>query len=351
MSRSDFVSVTIVTYNSGRFIKRCLESVLDQEYPFKEVIVIDNNSTDGTIDILEPFENRCRIIYNEENIGFAAAQNQAIAASNAEWVLTLNPDVLLLKGFVEALVTAGNLDPRVGTVCGKLLTMSAEFEFGEEPLVDSTGIYFTPNLRHLDRGSLQVDNGHFRNYEYVFGATAAAALYRREMIDDISIGGEFFDADFFAYREDADVAWRAQLLGWKCLYAPYAKGYHVRKALPGNRRALPAEINMHSVKNRFLLRMKNITPDLYRRNFFSITLRDIVVLSCCLISEHTSLRAFPFLFKNWKNVMAKRREIMQRQRVDDAYMASWFDFTPVSKPAPKKFAAATASSRSKAARR
>jgi GT2 family glycosyltransferase len=349
MSRSDFVSVTIVTYNSGRFIKRCIESVLDQDYPFKEIIVIDNNSTDGTIDILEPFEDRCRIVYNEENIGFAAAQNQAIGLSSAEWILTLNPDVLLLQGFLEALINAGNLDPRVGTVCGKLLTMKADFDFPDEPLVDSTGIYFTPNLRHLDRGSLQVDNGHFRNYEYVFGATAAAALYRREMIDDISIGGEFFDADFFAYREDADVAWRAQLMGWKCLYAPYAKGYHVRKAMPGNRRELPPEINMHSVKNRFLLRMKNITPDLYRRNFFSITVRDIVVVSCCLLWEHTSLKAFPFLFRNWRNVIAKRREIMRRQRVDDAYMASWFDFKPVSKPAPKKFA--TALTRSKAARR
>ncbi|MEP6715678.1 MAG: glycosyltransferase family 2 protein [Terriglobia bacterium] len=340
MSRRDFVSITIVTYNSGRFIKRCLESVLEQAYPFKEIIVIDNNSSDGTIDILEPFDDRCRIVYNEENIGFAAAQNQAIALSSAEWVLTLNPDVLLLQGFLEALVNAGNLDPKVGTVCGKLLTMTAGFDFPEEPLVDSTGIYFTPNLRHLDRGSLQVDNGHFRNYEYVFGATAAAALYRREMIEDISIGGEFFDNDFFAYREDADVAWRAQLMGWKCLYAPYAKGYHVRKALPGNRRALPPEINMHSVKNRFLLRMKNMTPDLYRRNFFSITVRDLVVVSCCLLWEHTSLKAFPFLFKNWRNVMQKRQAIMRRQRVDDAYMASWFDFEPVSKPAPKKFALA-----------
>jgi len=351
MSRSDFVSVTIVTYNSGRFIKRCLESVLDQKYPFKEIIVIDNNSTDGTMDILEPFEGResCRIIYNEENIGFAAAQNQAIAMSNSEWVLTLNPDVLLLQGFLEALVNAGSLDPKVGTVCGKLLTMTAGFDFPEEPLVDSTGIYFTPNLRHLDRGSLQVDNGHFRNYEYVFGATAAAALYRREMIEDIAIGGEFFDADFFAYREDADVAWRSQLMGWKCLYAPYAKGYHVRKALPGNRRALPPEINMHSVKNRFLLRMKNISWDLYRRNFLSITLRDFVVVACCLVWEHTSLNAFPFLFRNWRNVMAKRREIMLRRRVDDAYIASWFSFEPVSKPAPRKFAAAL--TRSKAARR
>jgi GT2 family glycosyltransferase len=351
MTRSDFVSVTIVTYNSGRFIKRCLESVLDQDYLFKEIIVVDNNSTDGTVDILEQFDGRegCRIVYNEENIGFAAAQNQAINLSNSEWVLTLNPDVLLLQGFLEALVTAGNLDSRVGTVCGKLLTMNARFEFPEKPRVDSTGIYFTPNLRHLDRGSLEVDNGHYLNYEYVFGATAAAALYRREMIHDISIDGEFFDADFFVYREDADVAWRAQLMGWKCLYAPYAKGYHVRNALPGNRRALPPEINMHSVKNRFLLRMKNMTGDLYRRNFFSITARDVVVVSCCLLWEHTSLKAFPFLVRNWRNVMAKRRKIMRRQRVNDEYMASWFAFKPVSKPAPKKFVAAL--SRTRAARR
>src|SRR5579862_4752582 len=336
MSRSDFVSITIVTFNSGRFIKRCIESVLEQNYPFKEIIVIDNNSSDGTIDILEPFEDRCRIVYNDENIGFAAAQNQAIALSTSEWVLTLNPDVLLLKGFIEALVTAGNVDARVGTVCGKLLTMTASFDFPEEPLVDSTGIYFTPNLRHLDRGSLEVDNGHFRNYEYVFGATAAAALYRREMIDAISVNGEFFDNDFFVYREDADVAWRAQLMGWKCLYAPYAKGYHVRKALPGNRRALPPEINMHSVKNRFLLRMKNITPDLYRRNFVSITIRDIVVVGCCLLWEHTSLRAFPFLFKNWKRILDKRQKILRNQRVDDDYIASWFSFKPVSKQVPKR---------------
>src|SRR6202790_3292778 len=118
MTFSDFVSVTIVTYNSGRFIKRCLDSVLDQKYPRMEIIVIDNASDDGTIDLLEPFEDRCRIVYNEENIGFAAAQNQAISLSRAEWVLTLNPDVLLLHGFIEALVQAGNLRPCVGTVCG-----------------------------------------------------------------------------------------------------------------------------------------------------------------------------------------------------------------------------------------
>lgn len=349
MAHDDMVTVTIVTYNSGRFIKRCLESVLAQKYPNKEVIVIDNASDDGTVDILEQFEDRCQIVYNDENIGFAAAQNQAISMSSGEWVLTLNPDVLLLGGFVQALVDAGHIHPKIGSVCGKLLTMRATFDIPDRPLVDSTGIYFTPMMRHLDRGSLEVDNGHYLRYEYVFGASAAAALYRRRMIEDVSLGGEFFDPDFFVYREDADVAWRAQLMGWRCIYTPHARGYHVRKVLPGNRRALPPVINMHSVKNRFLMRIKNMSADLYRRNFFSITLRDLVVVGCCLVREQSSLKAFSYLARNWSQVWAKRREIMKRRRVNDEYMASWFHYLPVSRPAPKAPARGVLS-RSRAAR-
>jgi hypothetical protein len=93
---------------------------------------------------------------------------------------------------------------------------------------------------------------------------------------------------------------------------------------------------MHSVKNRFLLRMKNMTWDLYRRNWFSITVRDLVVVGCCLLWEHTSLKAFPFLFRNWRRILNKRHKILSNQRVDDDYIASWFSFKPVSKPAPKK---------------
>src|SRR5262249_38732028 len=134
MAQSDLVSVTIVTYNSGRFIKRCLESVLAQKYLCKEIIVIDNNSTDGTIDILEQFDDRCRVVYNDENIGFSAAQNQAIGLSRGDWVLTLNPDVLLLPNFIQALVDAGQFDPRIGAVCGKLLTMTPHFEIPDQPI-------------------------------------------------------------------------------------------------------------------------------------------------------------------------------------------------------------------------
>jgi GT2 family glycosyltransferase len=335
MAYQDLVSVTIVTFNSGRFIRRCLESVLAQKYAAKEVIVIDNNSTDGTTDILEQFESRCRIVYNSENIGFAAAQNQAIALSSGEWVLTLNPDVLLMPNFIPGLVDAGQADERIGTVCGKLLSIRSDFERPDKPVVDSTGIYFTPMLRHLDRGSLELDNGHYLNYEYVFGATAAAALYRRAMIDDIAMDGEFFDPDFFVYREDADVAWRAQLMGWRCIYTPNSRAYHVRKVLPGNRRALDPEINMHSVKNRFLMRLKNITPAVYKRHWLSITARDLIVVGCCLVREHSSLPAFWYILRNWRRTLEKRQEIMSRVRVDDEYMSQWFSYRPVSRPAPK----------------
>lgn len=342
MSSADSVTVTIVTFNSGRYIKRCLESVLQQKGPEIEIIVVDNNSTDGTRDILEQFEDRCLVVHNSSNLGFAAAQNQAIRRASGTWVLTLNPDVLLMPYFIQAMVEAGRLDPRIGSVCGKLLVMSPDFDIDAKPLVDSTGIYFTPMLRHLDRGSRELDNGHYLKREYVFGATAAAALYRREMIDDISVNHEFFDPDFFVYREDADVAWRAQILGWRCLYTPHARGYHVRAVLPGNRRALPKEINMHSVKNRFLMRIKNMTSDLYWRNLWSIAARDLVVLGCCVVREQYSLKAFWQLARMWSRVWEKRRWIMKRRVVSDEYMASWFHYDPVSRPAPKKSSAALA---------
>ncbi len=334
MLPNESVSVTIVTYNSSGFIKRCLESVLGQTYPFLQVIVVDNNSSDETSQVLEEFTGRCQIIYNDVNVGFAAGQNQAINQTRSDWVLTLNPDMLLLPDFVENLVAAGQQDSSIGTVCGKLLTIKPNFELHDTPRVDSTGIYFTPMLRHLDRGSLEIDEGHYRQPEYVFGATAAAALYRRAMIDDVSIYGEFFDNDFFIYREDADVSWRAQLLGWRCLYTPNAQSYHVRSVLPGIRRTLPACINMHSVKNRFLMRVKNITPHLYWRNFWSITARDAVVVGCCLVREQSSLIAFWHVLRALPRTLAKRREIMRRRRVSDAELESWFAFSPVSRPVP-----------------
>jgi GT2 family glycosyltransferase len=331
------VSVTIVTFNSAQFISKCLRYVLEQNYPDVEVIVVDNASIDETLRLVEQFVDRVRLVPNRENIGFAAGQNQAIALSSGDWILTLNPDVRLSSDFISRAITAAECD-NVGSVSGKLLRMGADFEIPISRVLDSTGIYFTPALRHFDRGSGEPDSAAYEQLEYVFGVTGAAALYKRKMIEDVSIQGEFFDSDFFAYREDADLAWRAQLLGWKCLYVPGAIAYHVRTVLPSNRRSLSAAINMHSVKNRFLMRIKNITADLYVRHFVAITSRDLVVIAGCLLREWSSLTAFAIVARNYGKMLRKRAAIMGNRRVDPAYIARWFANRPVSFPVTRQLA-------------
>ncbi len=322
--KSALVSVTVVTHNSGPFIGRCLDAVFGQEYEALQVIVVDNASQDESRQVLAGYKDRIQLIENDRNTGFAAGQNQAIAASRGEWVLTLNPDVLLQPGFIARLLEAGALDTRVGSVCGKLLRMRRDLTMPRAPRIDSAGIYFTPGMRHFDRGWNEPDDGRFNHTEYVFGACAAAALYRREMIADVSLDDGFFDPDFFTYREDADVAWRAQLLGWHCVYAPQAVARHVRRMINGSRTSAPSILRMHSVKNRFLMRVNNITSDLYRRCWLRATLRDLLVIGGCLFYEPGSLPALWHTLGCLPRALAKRRHIMERRVASDEYLATWF---------------------------
>jgi GT2 family glycosyltransferase len=326
------VSVTLVTHNSQRFLKLCLDDLLRQDYPAFEVVVVDNQSTDGSQQTLAEYGDSIQVVYNSVNVGFAAGQNQAIALGKGDWVLTLNPDVRLNQGFISSLVQAGHDDPSAGVVCGKLLRAMPDLSIPTGRLFDSTGIYFTPCLRHFDRGWNEVDTGQYDRPEYVFGATAASALYRREMIDHISLDDGFFDPDFFAYREDADVAWRAQLLGWRCLYVPSAEGYHVRRVVPDRRKSTPAILRMHSVKNRFLMRLKNMTSSLYRHCWLPASARDVLVLGGCLFSEPASLPAFWGVVTKLRRAITKRGQVMERRVVDDDYVSSWFQNQPTSLP-------------------
>jgi GT2 family glycosyltransferase len=323
------VSVTIVTHNSRKYMERCLESVFEQEYWPLEVVIVDNASVDGCAELLGDYEDAALVLRNCRNVGFAAGQNQAIQASHGDWVLTLNPDVLLLPGFIERLVAAGSEDAQVGVACGKLLRATPELGVPAESRIDSAGLFFAPNLRHFDRGWNEPDDGRFSQIEYVFGASAAAALYRRAMISEITLDECFFDSDFFSYREDADVAWRAQLLGWRCLYVPAGVGYHVRSVVPSRRASANSFLRMHSVKNRFLMRIKNATADLYRRTWLATTARDAVVVGACFLREPASLPAFWHLARCLPGALAKRRWIMSRRRASDDYMAGWFRSEPM----------------------
>lgn len=326
------VSILITTYNSASVLKRCLESVLQQDYRDKEMIIIDNASSDDTRAVLREFETRARVIYNDVNRGFAGGQNQAIARAQGDWLLSLNPDVLLSPDFVSKLLEAGERENRIGTVCGKLLRWSPGASTERTSVIDSTGIYFLRNLRHLDRGSDQMDRGQYETPEYVFGATGAAALYRRAMIEDISIGGEFFDEDFFAYREDADVAWRAQLMGWSCIYTQRAIAWHVRRVTPERFRQLPDEINRHSIKNRFLMRAKNISLKLYLRLLVPVTARDLLIFGYSVLFNRNLLSGLALFWSKCGTIREKRKWVQSHRRIEDRELAVWFAKRPRSFP-------------------
>src|SRR2546427_4300091 len=126
------VSITVVTYNSGRYIARCLDAVFQQEYRALEVIVVDNASQDDSLAILARYKHRIRLIQNDRNSGFAAGQNQAIAASHGQWVLTLNADVLVQPGFIGRLVETGDLEAALGGVCRQMTPICRPFSIPDQ---------------------------------------------------------------------------------------------------------------------------------------------------------------------------------------------------------------------------
>ncbi len=330
------VLVSVVTFNSARYLAACLRSLEAQTYENIEIRLWDNASKDRSLEVAAAHGRTLGVEASRRNVGFCAAHNRIISSAISDYVLVLNPDVELSPEFVAILVQALEQDPSAGSATGRLCRW---FPAGtrlapgvEENTLDTTGIYFTRNQRHLDRGAGSEDCGQYGEREYVFGASGAAAFYRRIMLDDVRIGEEYFDESFFAYREDADLAWRAQWMGWRCLYVPEARGRHVRRVLPERRADLPPEINMHSFKNRFLLRVKNMDPGTYLRFLLPITLRDLAALGYVLVREPSSLRAFPLLLDALPKALSARAALRRKRRVSPREIRAWFSDTPVSKP-------------------
>jgi GT2 family glycosyltransferase len=221
------ISVVIPNLNGLAHLRRCLPKLMAQEYPRLEVWLVDNASGDGSVSFVARQFPQVKIIRNDGNLGFATANNVAIRRSAGEYIATLNNDTAVEPGWLAALAGALLAEPDVGMCASQMLY------FSDPPLVDSAGLA-------VDRAGMAWNllGGQPRRADSepleVFGPCAGAALYRRSMLEKIGL----FDADFFAYLEDVDLAWRARLAGWRCLYVPAAVVYHLHSATGGEGSAL-----------------------------------------------------------------------------------------------------------------
>lgn len=327
------VSIVVVTWNSARYLPRCLSSVSLQTHGPIEILAVDNASADDSVARVRAACPGATILQNRANEGFSRAVNQAVDVARGEFILLLNPDAALESDYVERLVAAFDAaGDDFGLATGKLMQARGD---AIEPsgLVDSKGIRMTRTGRHLDIGQGRPDGADERGlvplrtapriFE-VFGVSGAAAMLRRSFVDDVAMGGELLDDDFFAFREDADLAWRGRIFGWRALHAAGAVAYHVRTVTPETRRELSPAVNMHSVKNRFLLRLKNEGLYLALRNLPFELARDILTIGAVLTVERTSLPGLAWVWANRRRVLEKRRAIQSRRRVPDRALARWF---------------------------
>jgi GT2 family glycosyltransferase len=308
-NRPPTTTASVVTWNHRHCIEACILSLLGQTSPPDLIFIYDNASSDGTRDVLERFKTRATLFYSPENRGFCGGHNFAISRTASDFILLVNPDVMLREDYIEKAIRRMSQDRKIGTVCGLLL------QDGSDPgtcLVDGAGLTVARNRRFVLRHHGVPASSLALQAEEVFGCDGALPFYRRTMIESISFENEFFDEMFFAHKEDHDVSWRSQTFGWKTVFDPDCVATHPRAFRPGNlrlRKQLAPALKYHAVKNDLLLLLKNETAPNFSRDFLLIVPRRLGILAYALLREPYSLNAYWFIIRHWKRIMLARKRL------------------------------------------
>ena len=328
--KEGLVSITIVNWNSNEYIIDCLKSVMLQNYRNIEIIIIDNNSKDGSLEKIRNFATQnslnIKIIKNKENVGFSRAHNKAIRISRGEYILPLNFDVCISEAFVENMIKEMESNTKIGFASGKLLSAIKK---EEELVLDTTGVELI-NLFCSDRGQGELDRGQFNKPEYIFGASGCAPFYRRSMLEDIKLNGEYFDETFNTYVEDVDLSWRAQIRGWKCLYNPSAVGIHhrgvTRKGTNGNQ--IYKGYFIYGFRNRYLMILKNLTLFTFIRKFIFLMKGELKFWAVALLTNRNFYLKFitGFLYC-FPILLIKRYHVITSNRVKSKELESLLNWS------------------------
>jgi len=211
------VTTIVLNWRSRDTIEACLESLLKQTHQRHEIILVDNASRDGSLELIRnKYSDRIRILENPVNLGFSGGVNQGIRASEGDYVALLNADAVAAPDWIEALLHGFSDPDKVGMVTSKV------YLAGQEKVLDNTGNGLYRDACAKPRGRLEVDRGQYDSQRRAGYASGCAAMYRRQMLEEIGL----FDERMFAYGEDMDLALRGRLAGYACAFVSEAIAYH-----------------------------------------------------------------------------------------------------------------------------
>jgi len=333
------VSVNILTWNDLRYLPDLFASIEAQTYKDVTIRVLDNGSTDGTLAYIQQYHPQYLVARNVRNQGFAAGHNQLIRFALERWgsdleskaILILNADMILHERMIEELVVALQADPALGATQPKLLRAFADVTLDDgveqnvkSDILDTTGLALTKTWRMEDRGAGEMDTGQYDSKTDLVGATGTSALWRATALKELCIDGEPLDSDFFAYREDCDLALRARRAGWKAAFVPSARAHHYRGMYGAAKRSMwqrfldrrqqrpfPAAM---STRNQLFFLLKNLTPGDFLRYGPIIGINEVArVLYGCLFERETRkllLKSGGLMFK----MVGKRKQVFATVR-------------------------------------
>ena len=305
-------TVVIPNWNGRRFLKTCLDSLRAQTYPAIEVIIADNGSSDGSQRYVKANYPEAVLIELGANQGFTGACNIGMEAARGCFIALLNNDTEVEPNWVAEIVNAFDEHAEVGMIASKMLL------FDQRGRIHATGDFFTTDGRAGNRGVWEKDEGQYDCADYVFAACGGSSAYRKSMLDQIGL----LDNDYFFLLEDIDLAWRAQLAGYKALYAPGAVVYHRLSATGGGVMA-----SFYDGRNAIWLVVKNLPAALWRKYAGQILMRQAGLAWQALkawrgAEARARLRGMAVGLLTIRGALRKRRRIQAAKTVTDDYVDS-----------------------------
>ncbi len=301
---SKLVSIIILTYNCKNDLPDCLPNIIKQSYPNKEIIVVDNCSTDGTASFIKTNYLEIRVVESDTNLGYPGGNNYGVTQAKGEYIVIVNPDTIPHNNWLEELIKPLNENPDIAITTSKILI------YDNNDLINTCGNYSHFTGLDFCRG-LSKDSSNFNIPEELGAFSGCSFAIRREAFENI--GG--FDADFFLYEEDVDLSWRARLLGYKIMFVPTSIIYHKYML------TLQPWKEYYLERNRHIMLLKNYSLKMLILAIPALIVTEIVTTGYAIYAGIpyilNKLRAYWWIFLNINGILHKRSLIQKNRRISD----------------------------------